>query len=446
MSDRLRFRARCVATLALWLATAIALPAATNQANLVRTLSRADFLRPPTPDAAAAAAVTPPTVDVWVFADLPAQARGTLWSSWGDGRLASNGRYYTSIGNHLELAAGRGESRVYEYDPASKSVRQIVNIRDIVADPNIAAGKIHARIEETADGRLWFATYWGKGPKEADWQAGFAGSGLFGHDPRDGRTEYLGVPVPGQGLPTSILDPKRNRLYFLAAYSNDFIAYDLDTREIKYRGNGDIQEGTRNIMLDARGQAWFSVTDGFLARYNPDDNQVTVSKAQLPGGDSPGRRGGRSLRASTAPARDGVIYGITRAGHMFRFDPAAQTVTSLGLNHGNGEYTAVMVLSPDDKYVYYAPGAHGSGARIGSPVVQYDVAANRHKVLAWLNPVLRAALNYNVGGTYNMQISPEADRLFITFNGASLDDSARRVSAFGRPCIVVVHIPKEERP
>jgi len=153
-----------------------------------------------------------PRVYVRTFADLPDGGRGTLWSSWGDGRLATNGKYYLAIGNHLDLKAGRGESRVYEFDPTAKALRVVVNVRETIPDPKLAGGKIHGRIEEAADGCLYFATYWGKVPKDPDWEAGFRGSVLLRFDPATGKTESLGVPVPKQGLPASIVYLSRGLL------------------------------------------------------------------------------------------------------------------------------------------------------------------------------------------------------------------------------------------
>ena len=384
-----------------------------------------------------------PRVYVRTFADLPDGGRGTLWSSWGDGHLATNGKYYLAIGNHLDLKAGRGESRVYEFDPTAKALRVVVNVRETIPDPKLAGGKVHGRIEEAADGRLYFATYWGKVPKDPDWEAGFRGSVLLRFDPATGKTESLGVTVPKQGLPASIVDRTRGLLYFYAVYSGDIIAYDIAARRVRYRGGGEKQLGSRAFMLDSGGNVYFSTTDGGLARYDPETSKVAVTKARLPGADA---KGGNALRAATRAASDGTIYGMTKGGTLFAFDPKRETIADLGPNLGErGDYTAVMVLSPDERYIYYAPGAHGSGAKIGVPIVQYEIAGRRWKVLAFLGPVVGRKFQYNMGGTYNMQISPDGGRLFATFNGAPIEPGAKRQKAFGLPSLVVIDIPKSER-
>src|SRR5436305_13996412 len=113
---------------------------------------------------------------------------------------------------------------------------------------------------------------------------------------------------------------------------------------------------------------------------------------------------------------------MTAAGRMFAIDPTKPpdkaAAKDLGPNLGAGDYTAVMVLSPDEKYLYFAPGAHGSGTKTGVPVVQYEIATGQRKVLAFLSETLRQKFGgYVVGGTYNVQIDPSGERLYITFNG-----------------------------
>jgi sugar lactone lactonase YvrE len=388
--------------------------------------------------AGAGVAKNAPRVWVYLFADLPQDSPKALWSSWGDGCVASDGTYYTGIGNHLDYDAGRGESGVYAVDPVNRRVKLVVNVRAVVPDERYAAGKIHAKIDQGKDGAIYFATYYGKTPEKGSEKTreSFIGSALLRFDPGSGKTEMLGAPVPRQGVPTSIMDAGRMLLYGYAAYSGDFVVYDLAKRELKYRGGGDQQEGSRNIILDREGRAYFGRSDGVLARYDPQTSQVSVTKARLPDG---------SLRASTRAGADGVVYGVTQAGTLFAFDPAKEEVREMGENWPGGQYTAVMELSPDGRYVYYAPGAHGSGAKLGTPVVQFDVKTRQRKVIAFLNPVCRERLGYNMGGTYNLKLSADGGRLLCTFNGAKVDASARREQTFGWPSIVVIEIPREER-
>jgi hypothetical protein len=196
-------------------------------------------------------------------------------------------------------------------------------------------------------------------------------------------------------------------------------------------------------MGDARGRVFFTAPDGSLHYYDPSSNQVATSATKLPSSENP--RKGDTLRAAAGPTRAGVLYGMTQAGRLFSFDSETDTVKDLGPNFGDGVYTAVMALSPDEKFVYFAPGAHGSGVGIGSPIVQYNIATGGRKVLAFLNVALREKLNYNLGGTYNLKLDAVGEQMFVTFNGAPFTPNARKQETFGQPCVVELHIPASER-
>src|SRR5262249_17346436 len=88
-----------------------------------------DFLKPPASLKGVAVAKAAPTVDFLYF---PGQTYpGKPWSAWGDS-LAAGGKYYASVGDHL---APEGNAFVYEYDPAKKALRRLVDVRKLLALP-----------------------------------------------------------------------------------------------------------------------------------------------------------------------------------------------------------------------------------------------------------------------------------------------------------------------
>jgi hypothetical protein len=303
-------------------------------------------------------------------------------------------------------------------------------------------GKIHSGIHEAADGKLYFSTYWGKQREiDAAFEKGYRGSLLLRYDPKSGKTENLGAIVPKQGLPASCFDPGRQLLYFYAVYKGDVAVYDVKAGKVKFLGGADISAGQRTFLTAADGRVFLSTKDGTLHYYDPGSNMLAATKARLPEGGA-GRKD-PTLRAAAPPGRSGILYGMTASGQMFSFDPKTHAVKDLGANFAAGDYTAVMVASPDEKFLYYAPGAHGSGSKLGVPVVQYEIASGRRKVLAFLQQPLRDKLKYNIGGTYNLQIDPAGEKLYFTFNGA--DPKQRGSAIFGKPAVVVVNIPASER-
>jgi hypothetical protein len=384
-------------------------------------------------------AQTTPVVDVCLVPGLENKVKGTLWSSWGDGCFASNGKYYTSLGDHLGIDAN---SYLYEYDPAKKLITRVVDVLQAIGHMLglYGHGKIHSGIHEAEDGWLYFSTYWGKHKEiDAAFQKGYKGSLLMRFNPKTGKTESLGAIVPQQGLPASAFDPKRQLLFFHAVYKGNIAVYDIKAGKVKFLGGADQTEGSRTFMVADSGRVYFSSVDGTLDYYDPETNQLSHTKAKLPA--SPGAKKGDALRAAARPAKDGLLYGMTASGRLFCFDTKAETIKDLGPNWQGGDYTAVMVLSPDEKYLYYAPGAHGSGNKTGAPVIQYSIATGQRKVLAFLKEPLLQKFKYTVGGTYNLQIDAKGERLFFTFNGA---DPGQK-GTFGHPAVVVVHVPASER-
>lgn len=405
------------------------------------TLADERVLRPPAGLEFEVAGV-PPKVDITLFTDLPQNGRGTLWTSWGDGLLASNGRYYTAIGDHRGVDA---TSRVYEYEPGAKKLRLLVDVAQAIGQTPGAYGhgKIHAAIHEAKDGWLYFATFWGK-PREVRFDDAYRGSILLRWHPQTEKLENLGVIAPERGMPASHFDRERELLYFLGLGPGqkgavELIVFDIQQRKVRFQGGAGIMEGKRAFMHDLKGRVYVSTKARGLARYDPATNSIEPLKSEMP--ESAGGLRGNELRAAARPTREGLIYAMTGAGRLFAFDPEKDESNDLGPNFAAGDYTAVMALSPDERFLYFPPGAHGTSVRSGTPVVRYEIATGKRTALCFLNPVLREKLGYDIGGSYNLQIDASGERLFLTFNGAPYHPSARNAAAFGRPSVGVIYLP-----
>ena len=106
------------------------------------------------------------------------------------------------------------------------------------------------------------------------------------------------------------------------------------------------------------------------------------------------------------------------------------------------------MLSPDERFLYYLPGAHGQAFRYGTPIVQYEIATGTRKVLAFLAPALEHQLDYVPGGTYGIKLSRDGSTLFVNFNGHAADSirpSYMRPIGFGLCSFAEIQISKAER-
>lgn len=161
------------------------LPSLPGGKQVVTETSQA-LLKPPPSLKAAAVARTAPTID---FLYYPRQSyKGNPWSNWGDG-VAIQGRYYSAIGDHK---GPDGNAFVYEYDSATKSLRCIVNVQDVLNLPkgHYTPGKIHSRLDMGTDGWLYFSTHRGS-QKLPLTNITIKATGFFGTTQRPARPRLL---------------------------------------------------------------------------------------------------------------------------------------------------------------------------------------------------------------------------------------------------------------
>jgi hypothetical protein len=138
---------------------------------------------------------------------------GKPWSHWGEGLLASNGRYYTGIGDHR---GPDGNAYLYEYDPESKTLGAVGDVIQAYAAHDRGAwgyGKIHGRIVEDRCGLLYFSTYWGTRRGGLQYAGSYQGDLLMRYDPESQRLISLGVPMPKMGTPSTQIWPEGGLVY-----------------------------------------------------------------------------------------------------------------------------------------------------------------------------------------------------------------------------------------
>jgi hypothetical protein len=98
--------------------------------------------------------------------------------------------------------------------------------------------------------------------------------------------------------------------------------------------------------------------------------------------------------------------------------------------------------------LYYLPGAHGGAFKHGTPVVQYEIATGRRKVLAFLAPTIEREHEYVPGGTYGVKLTPDGSTLYVSLNGhpiASLLPKHLKPNGFSLCSFAAIHIPESER-
>jgi hypothetical protein len=213
------------------------------------TDSSEDFLKAPeTLKDGIAVAKTPPKVEFLFYPgqDYP----GKPWSNWGDS-LAVHGKYYSAIGDHLAISGkgdgghGTGTAHVFEYDPKTQSLRELVDLSAFLKLPegHYTPGKIHTQLGMGSDGWLYYATHRGS-PRATTDEFHYQGDWIFRTKPDTGKTEIVvHAPVPKHSVPTAVFDADRLIYYGSTAAAFDrqeegikFFAYDVKNRKLLYSG------------------------------------------------------------------------------------------------------------------------------------------------------------------------------------------------------------------
>jgi hypothetical protein len=426
--------------------------------NGVATLGAEEFLRVPPSVAALQSgrdvaafdvARTAPRVELAFHDQLgPDAASRRLWSSWGDICVASDGRVYCAIGDHGNDAGGDARCFIYRWDPKEYRLRQIVDMNRVVPPRagQPAWSKVHAKIDEGADGKIYFSCTLNAGGKAGDPKYGFndalPGGQLYRHDPMDGRTEVFASLPPRRCTATSLLDRVRNIWWCnLEAGGGDALwGLDLATRKTVYRGEDGSVGFNRAFALLRDGRILFNGADSFRLL---DLTAGRIEPTQATTTGSPG------MRCATRESRSGHVFGVLQTTYqLFDYTVAKDELKLLGPNWLSGEYTAVCDLSPDERFLYYLPGSHGRAWQSGTPVIQFDLASGRRKVLAFLAPAIESQVGYVPAGSYGMKVSADGATIYVNFNGHPADGirpPKMKPNGFGVTAFAAIHIPASER-
>lgn len=416
--------------------------------QIMVTDSSRDFLKPtPTIKSEVEIAQTPPTVDFMFYPgqDYP----GKPWSNWGDS-LVINGKYYSSIGDHLALGSKgdlnhSGNAFVFEYDPATKRMRQLVEVRKVLNQPvgHYTPGKIHGRLDLGSDGWLYFSTHRGSATATKDTYH-YKGDWIIRHHPTTGASEVVAAgPVPKHCIPCSVLDPERLIFYggTAAGDADDestirFFAYDVKNRKLLYSG----PDGPARSMIFVRSTG--------KVYYTPGSKEMTgtlMCYDPAKGGPPVATRTRIGLRAATEETPQGFVYTTSKGSKgtpstLWAFNTKTEEAENLGDPAvGRQDYITTMDADPTGRYVYYMPGAHGRSEDDGTPVVQYDVQTKRKKVIAFLAPYYKEKYGCTLTGTFSSALDAKGETLYVSWN------VIRGEKNWDSVALTVIHIPRSER-
>ena len=388
------------------------------------------------------------------------------WSNWSQANYYKpTGKFYSSVGDHSAYDA---HLYIIEYDPATKTIKTSSEINRVLGRSltEFQEGKVHGWLDFYPQNttNLWFCTYWAKypEPEEKDYATGYQGGHIVSYNVKTGDVVDYGVPMIRASWPYHRVDTKRGMLYAVGMFG-EFLAWDI--KEQKTHWAGYLPEGmswwVRAILIDEETGMVYTTNQHksddkkHVIKYDPFKNRFFKLDCYMPQNKIPVKRGVAGgynhMRAQTAHrGPDGLFWGVTYSGELFTFDPDKEEIVEKGINWpGEQRYTTSMARSPEGRYVYYLPGAHGKSFLEGSPVIQFDTTTGKKKVLAFLYPYYYEKYGYTTGGTFSVKLDDKGERLFVLMNGAFIDVEEQlkndQIDVFGHTSIFLIHIPESER-
>lgn len=389
-----------------------------------------------------------------------------IWSTWCPGVYHPvNRKFYGSIGNHRRHQA---EVFIIEYDTLTKTIHTSQELNEFLGrSPNgFGDGKVHGYLDIYNGTELFFATYWCHVPEptEEDYATGYKGGHILSYDVFSSELKDHGVPLYRSTWPFHKMDTVRGLFYGVGMFS-EFVCYDINSRQRHWAGFLPEEQGLRwfprcMVVDEETGFVYSSNmsrsdTEVHMIKYDPYKNRFFRMSCTVPANSQTGERG--QLRAYTRrKTKEGYFVCIALGGELFKFYPDMDHTEGLGLCwNGPHRYTTNVALSPDEKYVYYVPSAHGRSYLEGTPIIQYNLRTNEKKVLAFLTPYFHEKYNYLPSGTFGVTLDDKGERLFIVFNGGFEEFDFEQVSGgngrlpsrdiLGCPSACLVHIPQSER-
>lgn len=351
---------------------------------------------------------------------------GSPWSHWGQGLVLDDGRYWSAIGDHI---GPDGNSYFFTYDRGSSTLTRFGDVLSNVEHQPGAwgFGKVHGQLVPGPCGEVWAATYWGT-RRGLSFSDGYEGDVILRLDPASHEIEPVVTPVPRRGVPSLAGSSEAGLLYGEAVDPDTdegrFFVVDMASGRVVLDDEVAGHTGFRNILVAADGSAYIAVGDHRLAAFQPGSESLEPADLRLPG---------EWLRASTEPAPDGTVYGVTRSPDRFFAVTPDGSVQDLGDARG---YTTSMALSPDGDGFLYVPGAHGNSWEQGTPLLWVDGATGEHRTVVELHDLGVEAFGLRFGGTYSIAVDAEEQVAYITMNAGEAGEES-----FGEVVLVIVELP-----
>lgn len=294
-------------------------------------------------------------------------------SMWSALYGAQSGKLYIGLSTHAEAA------HFFEFDPEKQAMHHVADLTAFKGERGQGirtTGKIHVRMSEDEQGRIYFGDFCeDTGPECVD-PASYRGPHWFRYDPAQRRLENLGQINKQWGLLGFLLEPKYQRLYGLAE-DGHLYTFDLRRKTTTDLGRVDDWDICRTIFADDQGNVYGSFPVGRIWKYDPAKDRVfdlRGTRLPLDPRATPRTMSNPLLdrkvywRVIEWDPVDRVAYGVVVGDSMlFRFDPRDGPEGSitplvrlcadryLQADPGLIPVATLALTISQDRRIYYAP-------------------------------------------------------------------------------------------
>lgn len=211
------------------------------------------------------------------------------YACW-DTKLGPDGILYYAPSD----TSGHGKhTRLVAYDYQSDSAKICFKAEDVVL-PNprqLPATKLHESLTVLPDGRIFATTHsTDRAPAHPEWMPlahhthvweGWPGSTMVCYDPKTGKTENWGVPVPRESIYGATYDTAHNAIYMIGFMRGHVYRYSLDTRTVKDLGKA-AEMFCYRLHVGPDGHIYGCTKSGYLWRVNVDTERLEDLNWRVP--------------------------------------------------------------------------------------------------------------------------------------------------------------------
>jgi outer membrane protein assembly factor BamB len=271
-------------------------------------------------------------------------------------------------------------AHIFFYDPQTDQLEDLVDLEELLPEGKDSLRPPHSKIHTSMcvgpDGKIYAASHLTAPPRGEkflrmweildDPRRCFTGSHVIVYDPQTRQVEDLGIVIPREGARFMTMNLDREELYMVSCLRAHFFVFRPRKGEIKDLGRiSQAQCEALGPCWSRLGYAYTTDNDGFILRYDPEDESIERLPVRIPDAPWCDGRGNRARRMKVGP--DGIkLYGFGTHGHLFEYDPGVGPygrVRDFGVLCGEERFMDYSFLPPvkalafgQDNKIYCAVG------------------------------------------------------------------------------------------